>query len=145
MAGPNHFSGVFQKQVAAWLMHLLDHHFMVSLLQIVRRRFRMAEKSVGSLNVGTVNEDLWDALGRVDGHCGSNGDSSLIAAWIAQIDLAEMLLRPRGRGFLMYRRKVQEVRSSFCWASNFQRKFRAKFWVKTRPLGLGGDERRDSS
>ena len=58
--------------------------------------------------------------------------NELIAAWIAQIDLAEMLLRPRERGFLMYRCKVQEVRTSFCWASNFQRKFRAKFWVKTR-------------
>jgi hypothetical protein len=33
---------------------------------------------------------------------------------------------------LMYRRKFQEVRSSFRWVSNFQREFRAKFWGMTR-------------
>src|SRR5262249_22687198 len=132
MSRPRYFAGIFQDQVTAWLVHLLKHHFTMSLLQVLRRGIRVAEKGVGCLNIRTANEDLRNALIRGNGYGGSNGNGPLISARIAQIDLAEMPLCPCGRGFLMYRRKVQEVRSSFCWVSNFQPEFRAKFWVMTR-------------
>jgi hypothetical protein len=61
---------------------------------------------------------------------------------IAQIDLAEMLFRPRARRGLMNRGDIQVCcSSSFHWSSNSPYQFRAKIWVMTRfQPTCGGDQ-----
>jgi len=131
-ARPGHFAGVFQQQVAPCLVQLLDHHFVMSELQIVGCRFWVAEKGVGGLDVISVKEHLWNAPIRVGRHRSSNSNGTSISPGITQIYLAEMLLCPSGWVFLMCCLNVQGVvHLPFAGRLNFSVKFRAKIWVMT--------------
>jgi hypothetical protein len=102
-------------------------------LHIVGRRLRVTKKIVGGLDVVAVDEHFGNAFIRVSSHCRSNGHSTLISPGFAQINLGEMLLRPRERGFLMNCSNVQgRCALSFHFRSQIQRQFRAKVWVMTR-------------